>query len=152
MIRESSQPLAYAMPALASLAVVCAAWWTAPRRAALRPGGTAANPIVRLIGRRWIPAVLVAVIGATLGVLAYLGHAPGLSSGRAIGGAVVALVASSLPLSLYWAMGRFVRDMVALVVAWLASLVLLYYYALIAALIVVGYTQCGPGSSSCPLG
>jgi hypothetical protein len=140
------------MPALASLAVVCAAWWTAPRRAALRPGGTAANPIVRPIGRRWFPASLVLVISATLGVLAYLCHAPDLSGDRAIGGAVVAVVAASLPLSLYWALGRFVRDIVALVVAWMASLVLLYYYALIAVLIVVGYTQCGPGSSSCPLG
>ena len=113
MISESSQLLAYAMPALASLAVVCAAWWTAPRRAAPQPGGTAANPIVGLIGRRWIPASLVAVISASLGMLAYLCHAPGLSGDRAIGGAVVALIA---------------------------------------VLIVVGYTQCGPGSSSCPLG
>ncbi|HKO27006.1 MAG TPA: hypothetical protein VJU80_06075 [Solirubrobacteraceae bacterium] len=58
MIRESSQPLAYAMPALASLAVVCAAWWTAPRRAALRPGGTA-----EVVTLDWMRTVLPADLG-----------------------------------------------------------------------------------------
>lgn len=125
------------------MAVACAAWWTAPRHVAPPPVS---------IAKRLIPAALVAVITVTVGVVAYLGHAPGVSTGRAIGGAVVAVLASVLPLSLYWAAGRFVRDLVDLVLAWLASLAPLYIYAVIESLIVVAYTQCGPGSSECPLG
>lgn len=130
MTGSSTQLIAFATPAVASVAVVCAARWAA---------------------KRWIPAALVAVISVTLGVVAYLARAPGLSIGQAIAGAVVAVLASSLPLSLYWAMGRFVRDLVALVVGWVASLAPLYFYALYALLFVVAYTQCG-GSSGCPFG
>jgi hypothetical protein len=137
--------LVYATPGLASLVVACAAWWAAPGRAGAIPAVTASV-------RRYIPAALVALISVTLGVVAYAGHAPGLTGDRALEGGVVAFLASALPLSLYWLMGRVLRPLVAVVMAWAVGLAPLYYYALIASLIVVGYTQCGPGSTDCPLG
>jgi hypothetical protein len=94
----------------------------------------------------------VASISVAFGLVAYLGHAPGLSSDRAVEGAVVAFLASAMPLSLYWLIGGVSRKLLLVAVVWAVSLAPLYYYALVAALVVVGYTHCGPGSTDCPLG
>jgi hypothetical protein len=128
--------LIYATPALASAAVAGAAWWTQPGRVALRAAGS-------------VSVGLAALIGVTIGVVVYSGHAADVSTGRALGGALVAFVASALPLGLYWAMGRLVRRLVVLVVAWVASLAPLYYYALFAVLITYSLTQCGATTSEC---
>src|SRR5690348_9565929 len=110
--------LVYATPAVASAAVGGAAWWTKPGRAALRAGGAATMSIVRAAVRRCIPAALVLSIGIGLGALAYGGHAPYVSSDRAVHGAVIALLASVLALSVYWGLGRVVRQLAMLVVVW----------------------------------
>jgi hypothetical protein len=152
MVDNFPEILIIATPALASAAVVAAAWWTKPGRVALRAGRAAAISVVRVALRRCVPAALVASISVTLGVLAYVGHAPDVSGDQAIHGAVIALLASALALSIYWALGRFVRRLAMLVVVWVASLVPLYYYAFFALIIALTYTQCGPGASDCPLG
>lgn len=141
--------LFYGTPAVASAVVTGAAWRTKPGRAALRAGGAAATSIVRAAVRRWIPAALVVSISAALGALAYAGHAPEVSAGQAVHGAVIALLASALALSVYWALGRFVRQLAMLIVVWVASLVPLYFYAFFALIIALTYTQCGPGNSGC---
>jgi hypothetical protein len=101
--------------------------------------------------QRWIPAALVALISATLGVLAYVGHALGVSSAQALHGAVIALLASAVALVIYWVLGRVVRHLVNLGGLWVVSLAPLYFYALWAWLVVAGYTQCGPQAYECPL-
>jgi hypothetical protein len=139
-------------PGLASAAVAGDAWWTKPARAALRAGGAAARSVGRVAVQRWIPAALVVLISVTLGVLAYVGHTPDVSGDRVIHGAVIALLASGLALSLYWGLARVVREFVTLFAVWVLSLVPLYYYAFFAFVIVVTYTQCGPASIDCPFG
>lgn len=142
---NSAQFLVFAVPALASLVVAGTTWWTAPRR-----GATLS--VVRAAVQRWIPAALVTLISVAFGVAAYLGHAPGVGTDRVLEGAVIALVASGFALSLYWVLGRAVRHAATLIGAWALSLLPLYYDTLIALLMVVAYTQCGPGAPDCPLG
>ncbi len=147
-----SEILVYATPALASLAVAGSAWWTAPGRVGtLRARRTAVFSACRVVAKRWIPVALVALISVTLGVLAYSGHAPDVSRSQALAGAAIALLACGMALSMYWALGRLVRRLPFLVVGWIASLVPLYAYALLALLIVAGHTQCGPEAYECPL-
>jgi hypothetical protein len=74
-----------------------------------------------------------------------------LSAGRAIEGIFVAVLASVIAMSGYWLLGRLL-DLITLVVAWGLGLVPLYYYAGVASLVVIGYTQCGAPGISCPLG
>ncbi|MGN6866818.1 MAG: hypothetical protein ACTHMY_00280 [Solirubrobacteraceae bacterium] len=50
------------------------------------------------------------------------------------------------------AVGRFVRQLAMVVVVWVASLVPLYFYAFFALVMVLGYTQCGPGNPGCLFG
>ena len=64
----------------------------------------------------------------------------------------VAAGASAIPLSVYYAIGRFVRAVSVIVITWIASLMLLYPYAFIASICVVTQTQCGPGASDGPFG
>lgn len=151
MVNNLAELLTYATPALASAAVAGAAWWTAPGRAALRAGSAAAISAGRAAVERWIPAALVALISVTLGVLAYVGHALEVSGAQALQGAAIAVLASGLALGMYRAMGRLARRLPWLAVGWVASLVPLYLYALLAFLIVAGYTQCGPQAYECPL-
>lgn len=144
--------LFYATPAVASAVVGGVAWWTTPGRAALRASGAAAMSIVRVAVRRCIPAALVVSISVALGALAYAGHASYVSSGRAVHGAVIAVLASALALSLYWGLGRVVRQLAMLIVVWVASLVPLYFYAFFALVFALTYTQCGPGNPGCLFG
>jgi hypothetical protein len=141
--------LFYGTPAVVSAVVGGAAWWTERGRAALCAGGAAAMSVVRAAVRRSIPAALVVSISVAFGGLAYAGHAPDVSAGQAVHGAVIALVASALALSVYWALGRFVRQLAMLVMVWLASLVPLYFYAFFALIFALTYTQCGPGNPGC---
>jgi hypothetical protein len=150
--RSISEFLIFVTPGLASAAVAGAAWWTRPGRAALRTGKAAAISVARAAVERWIPVALAALISITLGVVAYAGHTLDVSSGRALHGAVIALLASAGALAIYWAMGRFVRQIAMLVGLWALSLVPLYYYAFFALVVVVTYTQCAPGNSDCPFG
>jgi hypothetical protein len=64
---------------------------------------------------------------------------------------VLALLASALALTMYWALGIVVRHLVTLAGLWVVSLVPLYFYAFFAWLIVAGHTQCGPQAYECPL-
>jgi hypothetical protein len=127
----------YAMPAVVSCLVTAAAWWVSP-------------------GRRtrwwWTPAALVIVISGGLGALAYIDHAVDVSGGRALGGAALAATVTAAPLSVYAAMGRFIRATSMLVISWIASQMLLYPYALFALVYVIAQTQCGPGATDCPFG
>lgn len=144
--------LIYATPAVASAVVGGAAWWTRPGRAALRAGGAATMSIARAAARTCIPAALVVSISIGLGALAYGGHAPYVSSDRAVHGALIALLASVLALSVYWGLGRVVRQLAMLVVVWVASLVPLYFYAFFALVFALTYTQCGPENPGCLFG
>jgi hypothetical protein len=136
---------------VASAAVAGAAWWTQPGRAALRAGRTAAISVGRAAAERWTPVALAALISVTLAVLAYVNHALDVSSGQALHGAVIALLASAVALGGYWALGVVVRRLVTLAGLWVVSLGPLYFYALWAWLVVLGYTQCGPQAYECPL-
>ncbi len=146
---DSTVVLFYGTPAVASALVGGVAWWSKPGRTALRAGGAAAMSIVRAAVRRWIPAALVMSISVALGALAYAGHAPEVGGGQAVHGAVIALLASAPALSVYWALGRVVRQVAMLIVVWVASLMPLYFYAFIALTFALSYTQCGPGNSGC---
>jgi hypothetical protein len=146
MVNSFTELLICGTPAVVTAAVAGTAWWTQPPRRALRVGGAVAGSALRRAARREIPVALVALTSVACGVLAFVTHPADVSGGRALGGAVVALMASALPLSLYWVMGRVVRRLLVLVVAWAVSLAPLYYYALFAALIVFSLSQCGPAS------
>src|SRR6185437_2345043 len=152
MVNNASEILFYAAPGVASAAVAGAAWWTKPGRAALRAGKAAAISVVRAAVQQSVPVVLAGLISVTLGVLAYTGHALDVSSDQALHGAVIALLASALALGIYWALGRFVRQLAMLVVVWVASLVPLYFYAFFALIIVLRNTQCRPGNPGCLFG
>ena len=143
--------LLWATPAVATLAVAGAAWWTKPGSAALRAGGAASSPGGRAALRRSIPAALAALISVTLAVLAYMGHASDVTSDRALAGAAVAALASAVALGMYWAIGRVVRHLVTLAGLWVVALMPLYFYAFVVFLWVATYTQCGPQSYECPV-
>lgn len=143
--------LIYAAPALASAAVAGLAWRTKPGRAALHAGRAAAISVGRAAVQRWIPVALAALISTTIGVLVYLGHALDVSSGQALHGAVIAVVASILALAGYWALGIVARHFVTVFGVWALSLMPLYYYAFLAWIAVAGYTQCGPQAYECPI-
>ena len=151
MVNSLTEALLFATPALVSLAVTSATWWTAPDRAAPRAGGTVATRSVRVGPKQLIPIWLVGLISATLGVLAYLGHAPEVGSGQAVHGGAIAFLATAFPLGMYWVLARLARRMPSVVVGWVASLVPLYFYAFFAWIWVAGYTQCGPQAYECPL-
>jgi hypothetical protein len=146
--RPLSESLLFAAPALASLAVAGASWWAKPGRVP-RSGDEAEAG--RAIAPRWIAVALAALISVAFGVEAYVDHAAEVSSGQALGGAVIALLATTVPLGVYWAMGLLTRRLEWLVVVWVASLVPLYVYALVALLLVISHTQCGPQAYECPL-
>ena len=151
MVNTVGQVLIFATPALASAAVAGAAWRMERGRAAIRAGRVAAISVARAAVRRWIPVALAALISVTIGVLAYLGHAVDVTSGRALHGALLALLASAIALGVYWVLGIVVRRLVTLGGLWALSLMPLYSYALVAWLVVAGYTQCGPQAYECPL-
>ena len=141
MVNNFGEVLVLTTPALATAAVAGVTWWS-------RPGRAPANSVA--LGG-WIPIALAALISVTIGVLAYLGHALDVSGGRALHGAVLALLASATALGAYWVLGIFVRRLVTLGGLWALSLMPLYLYALFAWLAVAGYTQCGPQAYECPL-
>lgn len=151
MVNNAAEMLIFAAPAVASAAVAGAAWWTQPGRAAIRAGRAAAISVGRAAAERWTPVVLAALISVTLAVLAYVDRALDVSSGQALHGAVIALLASAVALGMYWALGVVVRRLVTLAGLWVVSLAPLYFYALWAWLVVLGFTQCGPQAYECPL-
>ena len=149
MVNDPSELLIFATPALASAAVAGTAWWT--RSVAVRVGRTVAASAARAAVQRWIPVALVVLISVTIGVLAYFGRALDVSSGQALHGAVIALLASALALAGYWVLGIVARHLVIVFGVWALSLVPLYSDAFFAWIVVAGYTQCGPQAYECPL-
>jgi hypothetical protein len=126
----------FGLPALAGLAVAIAAW--APTR---RFGPHRLNPV--LIG--------IVLLSAGVGMAVYLGRAPGVSGGSALEGATIASLACVLLAGVYYAAGRYIRQLVALVVFWAASLLPYYYFAVLVTIIVAAFSQCPPGSYECPV-
>lgn len=159
MVNRPDEPVVfmiYATPAAASLAVAVAAWWTAPGRAPLAQiaawrSAVARSAAVRVARWRWVPVALVVLVSAAIGVLAYLTRVPDVNSSRALGGAAIALAASLVPLSIYYAIGRLIKHAMTMLGVWLVSLLPLYYYAVVALIVVSASTQCTPGQYDCPL-
>lgn len=87
----------------------------------------------------------------TVGVLAYLGRALEVSSGQALHGAVIAMLATAVALGMYWALGIAARRVATVVGLWALSLVPLYYFAFFAWIALARYTQCGPQAYECPV-
>jgi hypothetical protein len=88
---------------------------------------------------------LVALISGGIAVLVYVNHRAGLNSAQALGWTAVAVIATAFPLTVYWALGRLIRRLALVLVAWLLSLAPLYYYAYVVVFVVVVATQCAPG-------
>lgn len=131
-----TRSLFFGLPALAGLAVALAAWVRTRRF----------DPHLRnavLIG--------VVVLSAGVGIAVYLGRAPGVSGSSALEGAAIASLACALLAGVYYAAGRYIRQLVALVGFWVASLLPYYYFAVFVTIVVAAFSQCPPGSYECPV-
>jgi hypothetical protein len=99
----------------------------------------------------WWSRGLTPLISALLALWSYLARAYDVTDGRALAGAVIAVLGSALPLSVYHLAGRHIKRPVVLAACWLISLIPLYYYSFFVGLAVAAYTQCAPGQYECPI-
>lgn len=131
------------LPAIASFLAVLAGRWQLASRSDPEFGSPG---LVRLI-------VVVALVSsaASAGVAVYAGRDAGVTTGRALHGAVVAALATGLPLTGYYALAAWARPRLVVFGCWVLSLVPLYIYFLIVLFGVAGLTNCPPGVSDCPL-
>ena len=116
--------------------VASAAWMTARSRVSAAP---------------WCSRGLALLISGLVSLWSYLARASDVSAGRALGGASIAALASSVVLSLYHLAGRHIQRPLLLAAGWLASLIPLYYFYFILAIATARYTQCAPGQYECPV-
>ena len=68
-----------------------------------------------------------------------------MSNSRALTGALLAVPSTAIPLSLYYAMGRFTQRLRTVAGWWFASLPVLFSYSLYVALFVAAAADCPPG-------
>jgi hypothetical protein len=131
------------VPAIVSFLAVLAGRWQRASRSDADFGSPGA---VRLV-------VLVAIVtsAALVGVTVYADRAAGVSSGRALHAAVLAAVATAVPLTGYYGLAAWVRWRVLVYGCWVLSLFPLYIYAVALFFGILSAATCAPGAYDCPL-
>lgn len=128
-----------AVPAIASVCAILAGWWQRSR-------GTDDR------GARRIAGVAIAGLSVTAGIAVFVSHTGGVSTIRALGGAVIASICGcTIPLTAYYSLGATVRGRVMLAFAWVLTLVPLYLYLLLVLFAVARLVDCPTSSSGCPV-
>jgi hypothetical protein len=101
---------------------------------------------------RW-PLALIGALSVAAAIAAATGREPGVHTGAYLGGiAVAAIFLAALPLTAYYALGRF-SPVPTFVVAgiWLLSLAPLAVYSIFALLFTAGLVGCPPDAYECPV-
>lgn len=142
------------VPAIASLLAVLVGRWQQAIRAEAADGEYVL-PIDRLPGSpglvRFTAVTAILASTAAAGIAVYAGKGQSVNSARALHAAIVAALATGLPLAGYYAIASWLRSRAIVFTGWLLSLFPLYVYFLLVVLSVAHLANCAPNASDCPI-